>query len=248
MTKRRKAYLHVGLPGGTGDFIAIALRRHRHALEALGVRSPATSADEMFRAAVEITRDHRAWGYERRDVEGTWSTMCRRGHKGRDTLVFTAPMLAGATTPQIELLFDGLTGFERHVVITASAPDAWTLPGDPAHDLTQVVDRWAFSARRPERVHVLVHRPGNRAGAWAELGRTVGFGTASLPVDGLAVPDSAVPHPAPTERLTALRAMAHGWIDHLSRSEYDVRGDVTELLPELPAPSVRLPGVLVGGA
>jgi hypothetical protein len=36
---------------------------------------------------------------------------------------------------------------------------------------------------------------------------------------------------------TALRALAHGWIDQLSRSEYDVRGDVTDLLPELPQPT-----------
>lgn len=244
MTKKRKAFIHVGLPGGPGDFLEIALRRHTHALAALGVRNPATSADEMFRAAVEITRTHRAWGYERREVEGVWSTICRRGHKGRDTLVFTQPMLAGATSPQIELLFDGLTGFERHVVITASAPDAWTMPGDPAHDLGPVLERWAFSTRRPERVHVLAHRPDDRAGLWAEFGRTVGFGTASLAVDDLAVPDSARPRPVPAERLTALRALAHGWIDQLSRSEYDVRGDVTALLPE----SVRLPGVLVRSA
>src|ERR1044072_9371615 len=130
MTKKRKAFIRVGLPGGPGDFLEIALRRHTHALASLGVPTPALSADEMFRAAVEIMREHRAWGYERREVEGAWSTICRRGHKGRDTLVDTQPMLAAATSPQIELLFDGLTRFERHVVITASAPDAGTLPRD----------------------------------------------------------------------------------------------------------------------
>src|SRR5690349_16959169 len=128
MTKKRKAFIHVGLPGGPGDFLEIALRKHAHPLAALGVRNPAGSADEMFRAAVEIMREHKAWGYERREVEGVWSGICRRGHKGRDTLVVTQPTLAGATSPQIELLFDGLTGFERHVVVTAAAPDAWTLP------------------------------------------------------------------------------------------------------------------------
>ncbi len=159
MSKKRKAFIHVGLPGGPGDFLEIALRRHAHALAALGVRNPAASTDEMFRAAVEIMRDHRAWGFERREVEGTWSGICRRGRKGRDTLVVSQPLLAGATAPQIELLFDGLAGFERHVVVTATAPDAWTMAGDPTQDLGCVLERWAASARRPERVHVLVTPP-----------------------------------------------------------------------------------------
>ena len=40
MSKKRKAFIHVGLPGGPGDFLEIALRRHAHALAALGVREP----------------------------------------------------------------------------------------------------------------------------------------------------------------------------------------------------------------
>jgi hypothetical protein len=238
MSKKRKVFLHVGMPGGPGDFIEIALRRHWHALAALDVRNPATSADEMFRAAIEIMRDHRAWGYERREVEGAWSGICRRAHQGRDTLVVTQPLLAGATSPQIELLFDGLAGFERHVVITAAAPDAWTMPGDPAHDLGCVLERWAASARRPERVHVLVNRPDDRAGVWAAFGRTVGFGTASLSVADLATPPTALPRPAPPERITVLRTLAHSWIDQLSAHEYDVRGDVLDLLPNVMHPSV----------
>jgi hypothetical protein len=238
MSKKRKVFLHVGLPGGPGDFLEIALRRHWHALAALDVRNPADSADEMFRAAIEVMREHRAWGYERREVEGAWSRICRRAHKGRDTLVLTQPLLAGATSPQIELLFDGLAGFERHVVITASAPDAWTMAGDPAHDLGCVLERWAASARRPDRVHVLVNRPDDRAGVWSAFGRTVGFGTASLAVDDLATPPTSQPRPVPPERLTVLRTLAHSWIDQLYRSQYDVRGDVTELLPDLPQPSV----------
>jgi hypothetical protein len=238
MSMKRKVFLHVGLPGGPGDFLEIALRRHWHALAALGVSNPAVSADEMFRAAIEMMRTHRAWGYERREVEGAWSGICRRARKGRDTLVVTQPLLAAATSPQIELLFDGLAGFERHVVITASAPDAWTMASDPAQDLGCVLERWGASARRPDRVHVLVNRPGDRAAVWSAFGRTVGFGTASLSVADLATPPTALPRPAPRERLTVLRTLAHSWIDQLSRSEYDVRGDVTDLLPQLPQPSV----------
>jgi len=234
MSNRRKVYIHVGLPGGPGDFLEIALRRHAHALAALDVRNPASSADEMFRATIEIMREHRAWGYDRHEVEGAWSGICRRAHRGRDTLVVTQPLLAAATSPQIELLFDGLAGLERHVVITAAAPDAWTLPGDPAHDLGNVLDRWAASARKPERVHVLINRTDDRAGTWAAFGRTVGFGTRSLSVADLATQPTALPRPAPPERLTVLRALAHSWIDRLSHHEYDVRGDVTDLLPDQP--------------
>jgi hypothetical protein len=237
MTKKRKAFIHVGLPGGPGDFLEIALRRHAHALAALGVRNPASS-DEMFRAAVEIRRDHRAWGFARSEVEGAWSGICRRGRRGRDTLVVSQPLLAGATPPQIELLFDGLAGFERHVVVTATAPDAWTMAGDPTQDLGCVLDRWAASARRPERVHVVITPPDDRPGMWASFGRTVGFGTASLSVTGLADPPTARPRPAPRERLPVLRTLAHSWIDQLATGRYDVHGDVTDLLPEIRAPYV----------
>ena len=45
MSKKRKVYIHVGLPGGPGDFLEIALRRHAHSLAALDVRNPAASAE-----------------------------------------------------------------------------------------------------------------------------------------------------------------------------------------------------------
>lgn len=239
MSTKRKVFIHVGLPEGPGDFLEAALDRHQHALAALGVRNPATSTDEMFRAAIEILRDHRAWGYERREVEGAWNGICRRGRRGRDTLVVSQPLLAAAPTSQIELLFDGLAGFERHVVITATAPDAWTTPGDPAQDLGCVLERWAASARRPERVHVLVARPDDRGALWTAFGRTVGFGTASLSVADLRTPPTAQPRPAPRERLPVLRTLAHSWIEQLSASQYDVRGDVTDLLPEPSGPDPR---------
>ncbi len=185
MNRKRKVFIHVGLPGGTGDLIDAALARHAHALAELDVRNPAESPEEMFRAAIEILRDHQAWGYRRAEVEGAWSTICRRGRKGRDTLVVSQPLLVAATTPQIELLFDGLAGFERHVVITAGAPHAWNTDGHAEQSLGNVIERWAASARRPERVNVILGGPSDRLAVWKEFGRTVGFGTASLPVADL---------------------------------------------------------------
>ena len=121
-------------------------------------------------------------------------------------------------------------------MITASAPDAWTLPGDPAHDLGRVLERWAASARKPERLHVLVDRAGRpgRGLDGVRPHRRVRYRVAvgGRPRD-----------PADDARRVRLRpsaspcsrALAHSWIDQLAHSEYDVRGDVTELLPGLPA-------------
>lgn len=119
MARKRKAYLHVGLPRSGGGFLDSALAEHADALETLGLRHPAISTEEMFRAAIEIRRDHRAWGYERREVEGAWAAICRRAHRGRGDVVFSQELLAGCTPDQIDLLLDGLAGFEVHLVVTA---------------------------------------------------------------------------------------------------------------------------------
>lgn len=130
---KRKAYLHIGLPRTGGGFLDSALAEHAEALEAAGIRHPAISAEEMFRAAIEIRRDHKAWGYERREVEGAWAGICRRAWKGKHDVVFSQELLAACTSPQIDLLLDGLSGFEVHVVITA-------------RDLgTQMIAAWAGS-------------------------------------------------------------------------------------------------------
>ncbi|MGA8257730.1 MAG: hypothetical protein WB767_14240, partial [Nocardioides sp.] len=73
MPKKRKAFVHIGLDDGSGDFIDTALELHSHALLELGVRRPARSREEMFRAALEMLRTHREWGYRRSEVEGVWT-------------------------------------------------------------------------------------------------------------------------------------------------------------------------------
>lgn len=130
---RRTAYLHIGLPRTGGAFLDSALAEHAEALEAEGLRHPAISAEQMFRAAIEIRRDHKAWGYERREVEGTWAEICRRAQKGKGDVVFSQELLAACTAPQIALLLDTLNGFEIHLVVTARDPG------------TQMVAAWAGS-------------------------------------------------------------------------------------------------------
>ncbi|MDO9494706.1 MAG: hypothetical protein Q7J48_03305 [Nocardioides sp.] len=234
---KRKAFLHVGLDDHSGDFLDAALDRHQHALAALGVRRPASS-EEMFRAAIEIRREHRAWGFRRSEVEGAWARICRRGHKGNDTVVLSQPLLADSTPDQIALLLDGLRGLKVHAVVSVAAPDTWT---DLDLDLGAVLDRWIAAIGKSERVHVLIaptERP--RRTLWKAFGRVVGFGTASLPLDGVGRP--AVPRPprlVSTERHDALRELGRRWARQLASREVEVHGDLADLVPdamELPDP------------
>lgn len=169
---RRKAFLHIGLPHSGGAFLDSALAEHARSLHDDGVTHPAISAEEMFRAAIEIRRDHKAWGYQRREVEGTWAGICRRAARGRGDVVFSQELLAAATPEQIALLLDGLAGFSVHVVITTR---------DPA---SQVIADWAGSvesgrtvsfARFRERImdEAREHPQARRFWAGQELGEVL---------------------------------------------------------------------------
>ena len=167
---KRKAYLHIGLPRTGGGFLDSALTEHADALAAVGVRHPAISAEEMFRAAIEIRRYHKAWGYQRREVEGTWAEICRRARKGGHTAVFSQELLAACTAEQVDLLLDGLAGFEVHVVVTEREPD-------------DALDPWR-SAVRPERWHAIaVPDVDAERAVWTAFGDIVGFDAAGLPLD-----------------------------------------------------------------
>jgi hypothetical protein len=248
MPSKRKAFVHVGLDDGSGDIIDGALERHARALLELGVRRPASSREEMFRAALEMLRTHRDWGYQRSEVEGAWTSIVRRGLKGKDTLVFSQPLLAAARPEQVALLLDALTGFEVHVVVTAHAPDAWTVPGDPRHDLGAVLEVWGAAVKKPERLHVVV--TGSRAAdkaTWKAFGKVVGFGTSSLKVDAIPVPvKPRPPHLALASRVDVLRALGASWVELLAHSEHHVVGDPDLLVPAVDA--VDAPEVVVGVA
>lgn len=173
MAKKRKAYIHVG-PGG--DILESALAHHRSALVELGINVPAKSVDESFRAAIEILRDHKAWGFKRSEVEGAWAEVYRRAWKGQATVAVSLPLLARATPDQIALFLDGLYGFEVHVVVTGE----------------RVPKAWAAAVKKPEeRLHML--KAGDEDGLWRAFGKVVGFGTASLGLDGVPRPVASQP-------------------------------------------------------
>lgn len=233
MPKKRKAFVHVGLDDGSGDFVERSLDTHGRALLELGVRRPAESTEQMFRAAVEILRSHKAWGYRRDEVEGAWTDVVRAGLKGRETLVFSQTMLASARPEQAALLVDALRGFEVHVVVTASAPSAWTVPGEAAHDLGAVLEVWARAVDSPDQLHVIV--AGDRRTTWKAFGRVVGFGTSSLKVADVAASATRArpPHLALASRSGVLDSLGRSWVELLAASEHDVVGDPATLVPDL---------------
>ncbi len=243
MAKKRKAYVHVGMPG-VGDVVEAALVRHRDALVELGVAVPAKTSDEAFRAAVEILRQHKTWGFKRSEVEGEWARLCRRAHKGRSTLAFSQSLLCAAQPEQVDLLLDALAGFEVHVIVTATAPHAWTVPGEPETDLGVVLDRWGAAVRKPERLHLVLvesgpDRPGDvQRAAWKAVGKVVGFGTASLRLDDVPVPAAARPDAVvrgvPPERVEVLDALIRSWIERIETAGYTVHGDLDAVLGALP--------------
>ena len=246
MTKP-KSFLLVGLPHTGVPLLTAALELHRDALAELGVTAPARSADEAFRAAVELRREHRAWGLRRKDVEGTWSAICRRALKARRTTVVTGhELLAGATPDEIALLVDGLAGTQVHVVVLAGAPDCRIGLFPDELDLGGVLRRWAGAISSPDRLHVVVTDPADGNVAWRALGSLVGFDA-----DRLTLPDPVglvVPADAASLRLVAESSGVH--VDHDELVEtaeewgklvaghgYDVVGDLRDLVPVRPAHS-----------
>jgi hypothetical protein len=226
MTKR-KAFLHIGLPRTGGGFLGPALTEHADALETMGVRHPAISGEEAFRAAIEIRRDHQAWGYRRREVEGAWAAICRRAWKGRHDVVFSSELLAACTPEQIDLLLDGLHGFQVHVVVTAREPGSQLLPDWVGPDLGEVLHAWS-PVVRPDRLHVIVVPDTDpELAAWTALGEVVGFDAAALP---LAASWTAA-RPVPRRPYPDLLEVGERWRKQLAEGGYDVRGDATSLLP-----------------
>ena len=224
---KRKAFLHIGPTHSGSDFLDEALELHAVALSVQRIRRPAKSADEMLRAALEIRRVHKSWGYKRREVEGAWSTICRRAYKGKDTVVFTQPHLAAAGHDEIALLLDRLPGFDLHVVLNVVAPPV--PPG--GQDVVATVGRWAAALRSPDRLHVIVPPPSGDAAtfAWDAFGRIVGFDATPL-----ALPRktrSAPTPPPPPHRYDELAELADEWGKAIADGGYDVHGELADLVP-----------------
>ncbi|MBJ7358766.1 hypothetical protein [Nocardioides sp.] len=238
---KQKAFLHIGLPRSGGELLDAGLRRHVGTLSdehGRSVRLPARSEMEMFNAAVEIRREHRAWGLRRKDVEGSWAALCRRALKNKDTVVFSHPLLAGCTSDEIALLVDQLPGCAVHVVVTVGPPDPRVALFRDEYDLAEVLDRWSAAVRSPDRVHVLAMDPDRPTHAWHALGSVIGVDTRSLELPATPVPAT---DPAALRLLAEsaadlatyddLASVPDEWAKLVADHGYDARGDLTTLAP-----------------
>lgn len=243
---KREVYLHVGLPGA-GAFVDTAVQRHRDRLAALGVLVPSKAREESFRAALEIRRRHREWGYKRKEVEGAWSGICRRALHGRSRVLVSQTALAGATPDQVDLLTSQLPGLKVHVLLTVAAPDGWSEPGDLDADLAPVLRSWSTTLRDPGRLHVVVMPRGEsgRGAAWREIGQVVGFGTSSLAVEDLQPAAPLPARPVDPEGWEKLAERAGGWRAELLAGGYDVRGALDDLEPARPGLEIDPAGRLL---
>ena len=241
---KQKAFLHVGLPHSGGDLLDAALRKHVGVLtdqRGRAVRLPARSEMEMFNAAVEIRREHRAWGLRRKDVEGAWAALCRRAIKNKDTVVLSHHLLAGCTPDEIALLVDQLPGCAVHVVVTVGPPDPRVALFPDDYDLASVLDRWSAAVRSPDRMHVLAVHPDRPGSAWHALGEVLGVDTGSLELPSAPV---AATDPA-TLRLLAestadlasyddLATVPEEWAKLVADRGYDLHGDLSALGHHVP--------------
>lgn len=243
---KQKAFLHIGLPRSGVDLLDAGLRRHAGALvddRGRRVRLPARSEMEMFNAAVEIRREHRAWGLRRKDVEGSWAALCRRAIKNKDTVVLGHPLLAGCTSDEIALLVDQLPGCAVHVVVTVGPPDPRVALFPDEYDLGSVLDRWSAAVRSPDRVHVIAVDPDRPEPAWHTLGALLGVDTLSLELPATPVPAT---DPAALRLLAEsagdlatyadLASVPEEWAKLVADRGYDLRGDLAGLAAAAPAP------------
>ncbi len=110
--------LHVGLPKSGTTFLQQSLAANREALGDRGVLYPQTSDSVMFRAALDVRGNHKAWGRKRSEVEGVWDDLCVQARRHVGTTVISHELLASASRQQVASATSMLKGLEVHVVVT----------------------------------------------------------------------------------------------------------------------------------
>jgi hypothetical protein len=135
-----RVVLHVGLPKSGTSFLQRSLAENAEALGDRGVLYPQTDDDVMFRAALDVRGNHKAWGRRRRDVEGAWDHLASRAHAHTGTTVLSHELLGAACRRQVDRAMSMLKGLDVHVVVTAR---------DPAR---QLVSEWQEGVKHGRRL------------------------------------------------------------------------------------------------
>jgi hypothetical protein len=135
-----RVVLHVGLPKSGTTFLQRSLAGNAEALGDRGVLYPQTGDDVMFRAALDVRGNHKAWGRRHKDVEGAWDRLAAQAHAHPGTTVISHEVLGAAAPRQVDRAMSMLKGLDVHVVVTAR---------DPAR---QLVSEWQEGVKHGRRL------------------------------------------------------------------------------------------------
>jgi hypothetical protein len=114
--------LHVGLPKSGTTYLQRSLEANAVALGDRGVLHPRGRVggdDLVFRAALDLRGNHKAWGRRRADVEGAWDQVCGLARTHTGTTVVSHELLAAASRRQVVAATTMLKDLDLHVVVTA---------------------------------------------------------------------------------------------------------------------------------
>jgi len=117
---RHRVYLHVGVPESGTTYLQAALTKNRKALRDAGFLYPGGDDEPMFRAALDVRGNQKAWGRKRSEVEGAWDRLCRKARTHEGTTVIGHELLSAASARQVTAARSMLAGLDVHVVVTAS--------------------------------------------------------------------------------------------------------------------------------
>ncbi|MEV3924824.1 hypothetical protein [Actinomadura coerulea] len=122
----KSVYLHVGAPTAEVAFLHRALWSNRRRLGDAGVCYPVTGPQEHFAAVMDLRE--MSWGGHRDPAwEGAWDRVVRRVHDwDGPAVVFSQPLLGGATEQQVKRAVSALEPAEVHVVF-ATRDLGWQL-------------------------------------------------------------------------------------------------------------------------
>lgn len=158
---KRTAWIYTGLPHTGGPAVAEVAYAHGDALAAHGIGLPASSPEQMHRAATELMRDHRDQGLRRRDVEGAWADVCRRAWRDKRACLVGDERLAAADADQVALLLDGLAGLRPRAVLALRDPSALLVEGwvaEVREGRATTLERYTERVLDPDREHAQAQR------------------------------------------------------------------------------------------
>ncbi|WP_067432332.1 hypothetical protein [Nocardioides jensenii] len=143
MARKKKILLHIGPNPSQATQTHDSLTAEAPLLETIGYAVARTTADELDAAAHEMLRSHKAVGLKRKDVEGSWASLCRSIAKAKTDAVISQPRFCTADDAQIALIVDALAGLDVHVVATP----------EEGEELDDLVARWSKHLK-PGRTHI----------------------------------------------------------------------------------------------